>query len=312
VVAVAPPPTATVGPTSAMTKTVAAITPTRIVPAAKGILGFIAFDPGQNSYTLNNLFVNPRSFSGFKLLGTMPFDLAQPSRALSFAWSPDGSRVVYVFGQSGAQNILRMAKSGTDIDIALVSNPGISSPTWSPDSKTVAYVGVGGGPAAIFTINPDGGPAQKFFPRDPNRPPEDFRGIAWGNAYMLAASNETGAYEIWRINSDGSGAMQLTADKRDNSAPAWSPDGKEFAYSSKQVDGTYQIMLANIDGSNARKITNAGNNFSPSWSPDGNWIAFTSTRGGRMDVYIADKSGGNVQVLTDKYPAESQLPGSWR
>jgi TolB protein len=70
-------------------------------------------------------------------------------------------------------------------------------------------------------------------------------------------------------------------------------------------------MVANADGSSPRKLTNAGNNFTPTWSPDGNWIAFASTRGGRLDVYIVDKNGNNVQPLTDKF-GEAQLPGSWR
>jgi Tol biopolymer transport system component len=70
-------------------------------------------------------------------------------------------------------------------------------------------------------------------------------------------------------------------------------------------------MVANADGSNPHKLTNAGNNFTPTWSPDGNWIAFSSTRGGRLDVYMMDKNGGSVQPLTDKF-SESQLPGSWR
>jgi TolB protein len=120
-------------------------------------------------------------------------------------------------------------------------------------------------------------------------------------------------HEIWRLNADGSGPLQLTNDKRENGSPAWSPDGKQFAYYSKQVDGSYQIMVAPADDpTKARKLTNAGNNWTPVWSPDGNWIAFASTRGGRLDVWMMDKNGGNVQPLSDKYGAESQLPGSWR
>jgi Tol biopolymer transport system component len=48
------------------------------------------------------------------------------------------------------------------------------------------------------------------------------------------------------------------------------------------------------------------------WSQDGNWIAFMSDRGGRADVYIMDKNGGRVQLLTDKTPVGGLLPGSWR
>jgi Tol biopolymer transport system component len=72
-------------------------------------------------------------------------------------------------------------------------------------------------------------------------------------------------------------------------------------------------MVANaFDGSASRKLTNAGHNFSPTWSPDGNWIAFMSNRGGRMDIWVMNKNGGSVQLLTDKFNNQGQLPGGWR
>ena len=59
VVAVAPPATATKGAVAAATKApaVASRTATIAVPAAKGVIGFISFDTGQNSYVLNNAVV---------------------------------------------------------------------------------------------------------------------------------------------------------------------------------------------------------------------------------------------------------------
>jgi Tol biopolymer transport system component len=71
-------------------------------------------------------------------------------------------------------------------------------------------------------------------------------------------------------------------------------------------------MLANADGTGVKKLTSAGNNWSPVWSPDGNHIAFASTRGGSMQIWVMDKTGGNPQLLTDKFGADGQLPGSWR
>jgi len=308
VVAVAPPATATPGgPTP--TK-VAVAPPTQVVPPAKGTLGFLSFDVGQSSYVLNNLVIEPRSFSGDRILGSKPFDLSQHTNAPPFAWSPDGSRLAYVYGPNGV-NKLRVVRGGGDPrDIA--SHQGISSPTFSPDGKTVAYVGLDNDYRTqfIYTIDADGGTPQRFFAA---RSGESFRGLAWGKNWILFGSNLTGMHEIWRLNADGSGPLQLTNDKRENGSPAWSPDGKQFAYYSKQVDGSYQIMVAPADDpTKARKLTNAGNNWTPVWSPDGNWIAFASTRGGRLDVWMMDKNGGNVQPLSDKYGAESQLPGSWR
>ncbi len=311
VVALPVTPTATLAPAAARTRTPTSV-PIPPVPPAKGLLSFVSYDAGQQSYVLNNATIQPRGIAGFKLLGTSPADLALNTNAAPFAWAPDGSgNVVWVYGISSSSNVLRRTdKVGNDRN--LVSHQGISSPAWSPDSKSVAYIGMDNnyGTQFLYTLPAEGGVEQRLFGARMDRP-ESFRGLAWGPTHFLFVSNYTGNYEIWRLNSDGTGPLQLTNDKRENGSPAWSPDGTRFAYYSKQVDGTYQIMVANSDGSSPRKLTNAGNNFTPSWSPDGNWITFTSNRGGRLDVYIMDKNGNNVQALTDKF-GESQMPGSWR
>lgn len=313
VVAVAPPATATPG-AAAPTKVAVAATPTKAVPPAKGAIGFVSFDVGQNAFVLRNVIADSHIVSDFKNIGLAPFDEAQHTNAPSFAWAPDGSgRAAYVYGPSGAQNILRVTLGNGSDNLNLDSHQGISSPSWSPDSSTVAYIGMDNsfGTQVIYTTNAAGGGRGWSFPARTDKP-ESFRGVAWGKTWLLFVSNYTGSYEIWRLNSDGGGPLQLTNDKRENGSPSWSPDGKEFAYYSKQADGSYQIMVMNADGTGAKKLTNTANNWSPTWSPDGNWIAFSSSRGGRLDIYIMDKNGGNVQLLTDKSTLENMTPGSWR
>ena len=322
VVAVATPATATPGgPT--LTKVAVAATPTHVFPAPKGTISFVTFDPNQNSYVLNNLDVATHNFSGDRLMGPKPgvVDIRNGTNAAPFAWAPNGSGLAYVYSANSLVDVLRVTDSGGNIhDIVShggASTPGgISSPVWV-DSSTLAYIGIDNnyGTQFIYTIPAAGGTEQRLFPvsatDQQNRRGEVFRGLAWGKTHFLFVSNLTGASEIWRLNSDGSGPLQLTNDKTEDGAPAWSPDGKQFAYYSKRANG-YQIMVANADGTGARQLTNTANNWTPVWSPDGNWIAFSSTRGGQLEIYIMDKNGGNVKLLTDKVTTESFLPGSWR
>lgn len=327
VLAVAPPPTATPGAAAAATKA-PSVAPTIAVPPARGIISFVSFDKGQNTYVLNNLDVTTHNFSGDRLLGPMPgsVDLRSTSatNAAPYAWLPGGSRLAYVYSSNGLTDVLNVTNSaGTPKPIVSHGSTstsgagGISSPTWSPDGTTIAYIGIDNNfnTQFLFTVPAGGGPEKRLFPTSPtdqqSRRGEVFRGLAWGKSYFLFASNLTGTPEIWRLNSDGSGPLQLTTDKTEDGSPAWSPDGKQFAYYSKRANG-YQIMVMNYDGTGARQLTNTANNWSPVWSPDGNWIAFSSTRGGRLDVYIMDKNGGNVQLLTDKSTTDSFASGSWR
>ena len=322
VIAVAPPPTPTRGAVvAAATKTPAA-TPTQAFPPPRGSMMFVsAFDTSQNSYVLYNLGIEPRSYGASRLLGPQSFDLDQNTKAAPFSMSPTSARFAYVFSTGNKRDKLRVTNpSNLDLsqDRDLDSHQGISSPTFSPDGSRIAYIGLDNdfGTQFIYMINVDDQqrPFSPFGARydDQRKVGEVFRGLAWGKTYLLFVSNFSGAFEIWRLNGDLTGPQQITTDKRENISPAWSPDGKYFAYSSKQVDGSYQIMIANADGSNPRKLTNAGHNFTPTFSPDGNWIAFMSNRGGKMDIWVMNKNGGNVQLLTDKFNGQGQLPGGWR
>ncbi|MGZ4461695.1 MAG: TolB family protein [Gaiellaceae bacterium] len=59
-------------------------------------------------------------------------------------------------------------------------------------------------------------------------------------------------------------------------------------------DGTWNVYLANADGSAARQISKAGG-YSAAWSPDGSRLAFTDGKA----VYVADAEGTNVRRLAD-------------
>jgi TolB protein len=41
-----------------------------------------------------------------------------------------------------------------------------------------------------------------------------------------------------------------------------------------------------------------GSNLSPAWSPDGTRLAFSSSRAGDPDIYVVDRSGGNLHRIT--------------
>jgi hypothetical protein len=295
----------------------AVATATVAVPPAHGGLGFVFYEDASTSYVVGNITVESHASSGFIRIGGPragggPFDIRQSTSVAPFSWAPDGSKLAYVFSQSGTVDDLRYAPGSNLSDSkSLAGHVCVSSPVWM-DSKTVVYIGMDGKDCTIqkiYKVGADSSGKHETFTDDvPNN--ESLRGLSWG-PFLLYVSNKSGAQEIWRLNQDGHGAAQITTDGKENGSPAWSPDGTKFAYYSKQASG-YQIMVRNADGSNPRALTNTGHNFSPVWSQDGNWIAFMSDRGGRADVYIMDKNGGRVQLLTDKTPVGGLLPGSWR
>jgi Tol biopolymer transport system component len=133
---------------------------------------------------------------------------------------------------------------------------------------------------------------------------------AWAQAGRIAfASKRDGNWEIYVMNTDGSGQINLTNNPADDRWPSWSPDGKRIAFASNR-DGNWEIYVMNADGSGVTRLTNnPGGNFDPSWSPDGRHIAFSSRRDVSLEIYVMNADGSGVTRLTNN-PAED-AEASW-
>lgn len=101
--------------------------------------------------------------------------------------------------------------------------------------------------------------------------------------------------ELWIANTDGSDAKQITNLGQANWAPNFTPDGNIIFCSNHEYKRgfPFNMYLANIDGSNIRKISrDKGFDAFPMFSRDGKKIVFCSNRnnGGTHDtnIFIAD------------------------
>jgi len=84
-----------------------------------------------------------------------------------------------------------------------------------------------------------------------------------------------------RISGRGLNASirMLTDDKHLHRRPAISPDGRQLAWQSNAESESDEIRLADLNGSNARDMTNSsGNDGHPWFSRDGKWLVFESDR----------------------------------
>src|SRR5690349_16916101 len=124
--------------------------------------------------------------------------------------------------------------------------------------------------------------------------------------------------QIYTMNVDGSDVRLVSTGKGRTTCAYFFPDGKHILYSSTHAAGadcppapdwskgyrwavypTYEIYVANADGSQPRALTHQqGYNAEAVISPDGKHIAFTSTRDGDLEIYTMDADGKNVKRLT--------------
>lgn len=95
---------------------------------------------------------------------------------------------------------------------------------------------------------------------------------------VLFQSNRTGRYEIYVVNADGSGVVQLTDRPGDNVTPVWSPDGSRIAYAGSP-GGNSDIYVMTADGREWKRLTDdPGDDSHPHWSANGRRIIFNSAR----------------------------------
>ena len=115
---------------------------------------------------------------------------------------------------------------------------------------------------------------------------------------IVFVSNLRGNEDIFSMNLDGSGLMQLTDSSGRDQYPAISPDGKKIAYSS-DIGGTWQIVVMNWDGTDKHQITFGPDRHGyPSWSFDGRYIFIEIYTEDNWEIYVMESDGSKITRLT--------------
>jgi dipeptidyl aminopeptidase/acylaminoacyl peptidase len=260
-------------------------------------------------------------------------DLMKVKNVVDPQLSPDGSRVVYTVsaanfdaGRYDSDLWLVSVKGGPPT--RLTNAPGLnSSPRWSPDGKTIAFLSDRGGKAQVWLISPDGGEARKL-----TGAPAPAKGLAWspdGKRLAFLATDPQPEDEARRhrekddvvvigkglradhlhvIDAAGGKARRLTSGPASVVDFAWSPDGAEIAYSAMRsplLEDLFEVDLfvVTVAGGKERPLVRRpGLDAFPRWSPDGKTIAFVSHDGvsdwiGNTDVCVVPAKGGEPRNL---------------
>ena len=127
-----------------------------------------------------------------------------------------------------------------------------------------------------------------------------------GKALVFVLIQE-GRPNVFRVQRDGTGLVQLTDTSEGKEDPVWSPDGLQIAFADGP-QGNRGIFLVPAEGGDLRNVTpGPSDDWAPSWSPDSRFLAFVSDRDGNSEIYILDLVSEQVQRLTED-PGDDVYP----
>jgi Tol biopolymer transport system component len=208
------------------------------------------------------------------------------ARGTDAAWSPSGDRIVFT-----ALNGISVVSAAGGRVRRLTHGPNDSTPAWSPDGRTLAFVrsDADGVVQQLALVPAAGGAVRRIFggrDADIGRTPQ------WSPSGRLLAVLAYSSVYVVRVRDRAATRLRRRADW-----PAWSPDGRRIAFTSGS-----SIFVMNADGSGVRRVrTENGSEFDdgPHWSPDGKVLSYSTVLlRSDFEIFSVRPDGSDLKQLT--------------
>jgi tricorn protease len=223
------------------------------------------------------------------------------------AISPDRSEIAFVSGS----DIWTVPVAGGEARL-LVSHPANESrPLYSPDGRRLAFVSARTGNGDIYVLTLETGDLRRLTFDDSS---EQLNGWSRDGRWLYFNSTSrdiAGMNDVFRISSEGSTPMQVTADRFVNeffSAP--SPDGAALAFTARgnssgqwwrkghsHLDESEIWLMREGESASYERLTNRGAREGwPMWSADGKSLFYVSDKSGAQNIWVKPLQGQARQV----------------
>src|SRR6266699_570269 len=289
----------------------AALPPIEVVPMAAlpGFESDPAFSPDGNQVAFyrhtddgSTIYAVPalggteqRLYKGISSLWTTGLD-----------WSPDGKDLAFSEGQADKSRAWIALLSLADSTTRRLTSPSVqeydSSPAFSPDGSTVAFVrGIVAGVVSDLYVAPAAGGAPKRLTFDntwirgsPTWTP-DGREIVFSSA-------RGGLDALWRVSATGEKPRPVAGVGVIAWSPSISPKGNELVYQQMAFkDNIFRLNLKDDihrQGPPVLLRSEKGFNWRPQFSPDGKRFVYETSGLGYSELWACDSDGAHCGSLT--------------
>jgi len=182
------------------------------------------------------------------------------------AWSPDGSRIAFTSNRTGSNEIHVVAADGSgEEQLTNIGGKNIGDPEWSPDGTTLTFEVLDEGDWDIWEVNADStgqapltdGPGDEIHPV---WAPDGTRIAYVGSPIPSGEHDNSGTFDIYTMDPDGTEVERLTHDMQWGGGLAWQPVfGSESALiaehpSSCPIEVAYAVASPADDPSRVRLV----------------------------------------------------------
>lgn len=222
-------------------------------------------------------------------------------------WSLDGRYLAFLSGREGSKTqVWLLNRQGGEAERLTDLPASVEDLAWSPDGKQLALV--------VSDADPDDDEAADLAKDEAKKAktakPLVTRRLQFksdGKGYLREIYSHIYVFDVKTKTS-----VQITTGPYDDSEPAWSPDGRTLAFTSKRSkepdldDNSDIFLIAPAAGETPRALTSSpGADTAPAFSPDGKWIAYVEGGPEPADAWytsnhvaVVPAAGGAPRALT--------------
>lgn len=210
--------------------------------------------------------------------------LSPDGRRLAFAWSPEGAKTTGIWVQDVDESSPRTVNSKAGL---------YSSPTWSPDGRSLAYLRIAGTATEILITDlqkgderlvarlspPDYGTQSRLLDWSPN-------GESLVVAHSEAPDRSLGLFLVSVASGQVSRLMEPAETVGGDIDPRFSPDGQTVSFIRYIARSHQELFAITIRSGAIRQLTSDGKQISGhDWMPDGKSIVLASDRHGEFRLW---------------------------